>query len=45
MAFIGFSQKFNEAWEEWKRYKKEEHGFVYKSEITERKAIKKLVKI
>ena len=42
MAFIGFSQEFNAKWDKWKIYKKEQHGFIYKSQITEEAAVRKL---
>jgi len=36
---------FIESWQLWKRYKKEEHRFNYKSEISEQAALKDLVKL
>lgn len=42
MAFIGLGQAFNDKWDEWKIYKKEQHGFIYKSQITEEAAVRKL---
>jgi hypothetical protein len=36
------SKNFNEKWIEWKTYKKQEHNFKYKSEISEQKALNQL---
>jgi hypothetical protein len=36
------SDRFSEAWEEWKRYKRDQFRFTYKSERTEQTALKKL---
>lgn len=36
------SEKFEDYWKIWKRYKKEEHKESYKSELTEQAALKKL---
>lgn len=36
------SQRFIDAWDEWKLYKKQQHNFTYKSEISEKKMIKQL---
>ncbi len=33
---------FEAAWQEWKEYKAKEHGFKFKSAISERKALKRL---
>lgn len=35
-------EAFQKAWNEWKAYKKKEHGFKFKSAISERKALKRL---
>ena len=35
-------EAFQKAWNEWKTYKKKEHGFKFKSAISERKALKRL---
>lgn len=39
------SEKFKSAWGIWKEYKKKEHNFKYKSEITEQAALNKLTKL
>lgn len=39
------SKKFMDTWDIWKRYKKEEHRFSYKSKISEQAALKNLVKL
>jgi hypothetical protein len=39
------SEKFSYAWNLWKEYKKKEHGFKYKSEISEQAALNNLAKI
>lgn len=36
------SEKFLEAWNNWKEYKKKEHRFTYKSEMSEQAALMKL---
>ena len=36
-------EAFQKAWDEWKSYKKKEHGFKFKSAISERKALKRLL--
>lgn len=36
------SDEFVQAWVTWKQYKKEEHKFRYKSDISEKAALKKL---
>lgn len=38
------SEKFKTAWQEWKTYKAKEHGFKFKSEISEGKTLKTLFK-
>jgi len=36
------SEQFAKAWEVWKEYKRKEHGFKFKSDISERTALKRL---
>jgi hypothetical protein len=42
---LPFGKSFEEAWELWKRYKREEHRFSYKSAISEQSALNKLVEL
>ena len=37
------SANFNKAWQEWKAYKKKEHGFKFKSAISQSRALKRLL--
>lgn len=39
------SDEFSTMWEHWLEYKREEHGFKYKSAVSEQAALKKLVKL
>ena len=39
------SKQFDDNWELWKQYKKEEHGFKFKSKISEQAALKKLARL
>jgi len=36
------SEKFATAWQTWKEYKKKEHGFKFKTDISERATLKRL---
>jgi len=36
------SEKFASAWQTWKEYKKKEHGFKFKTKISERATLKRL---
>ena len=36
------SEQFAKAWDVWKEYKRKEHGFKFKSDISERTALKRL---
>lgn len=40
-----FSEKFEETWELWKNFRKEEHSFSYKGVISEQMALKRLVEV
>jgi len=40
LPFAGVA--FAQAWQEWKEYKAKEHGFKFKSAISERKSLKRL---
>ncbi len=44
-VLLPFNGIFSEKWAEWKKYKKIEHKFHYKSELSENMALKKLVKL
>jgi hypothetical protein len=45
MDFSPFSIGFEKVWSEWKRYKTEQHGFKYKSGLTEKKEFNRLLKL
>ncbi len=45
ITFPWNTESFKEQWELWKQYKKEEHGFKYRSLISEQAALKKLGKL
>lgn len=45
MTYPYNSEEFKEAWELWKEYKRKEHRFRYKSEISEQASLKKLSEI
>lgn len=38
-----FSEDFTKQWDFWKRYKKEDHSFTYKSAMSEQAALNELV--
>lgn len=40
-----FSNHFQDAWAAWKKYKKDQHNFIYKSVTTEQAAMNELVKL
>lgn len=40
-----FSDKFKDTWDLWKQFRKAEHGFQYKSIISEQMALKRLVEV
>jgi hypothetical protein len=40
-----FSENFRQIWDEWKKYKIEQHGFKYKSVLTEKKEFNRLLKL
>ena len=40
-----FSENFRQTWNDWKQYKLEQHGFKYKSALTEKNKFKLLLKL
>lgn len=42
---IFISERSDTAWEKWKLYRKQQHSFTYKSDITERSGKKKLYRL
>jgi hypothetical protein len=44
-VLMPFAEKFKQAWQEWKNYKMQQHGFKYKSDGTEQAAINQLVNL
>ena len=43
--FFPFSDNFLQHWNQWKQYKAEQHGFTFKSKITEQTQFNRLVKL
>jgi hypothetical protein len=42
---LPFGKSFEQAWDGWKQYKRDEHRFSYKSAISEQAALSKIVEL